>query len=148
MEIISKNRKAFHDYIVLEKMEAGIALLGTEVKSMREGKVNFTDSFAMMKNNELFLHGLDIAPYGKASAFNHEPRRIRKLLVHKSQLKKLKSLTEEKGLALIPLLVYFTERGIIKVELGACKGKKLYDKREDMARKEAEIAIKRVMKSR
>ena len=148
MKIIAKNRKAFHDFAVLDKFEAGIALLGTEVKSMREGKVNFTDSYALLDKNELFLQGLDIAPYGKASAFNHAPRRRRKLLLHKSELRKMGLLTEQKGLTLVPLLLYFNDRGIIKLELGACKGKKSFDKRDDIASKEAFAAIKKAMKTR
>jgi SsrA-binding protein len=148
MKIIAKNRKAYHDFSVLDKYEAGIVLLGTEVKSMREGKVNFTDSYALLDKNELFLQGLDVAPYGKASVFNHAPKRRRKLLLHKSELRKVHSLAEQKGLTLVPLLLYFNDKGIIKVELGACKGKRHFDKRDDIASKEAFAAIKKAMKTR
>lgn len=129
-------------------METGIVLTGSEVKSMREGKVNFTDSYAMLQKGEVYLYGLDIAPYGKASIFNHVAKRTRKLLVHKAEIRKLRAMTEEKGLSLVPLSTYFNERGLIKIELGTCRGKKLFDKREDIAKKEAARTIKQLMKAR
>lgn len=141
---IVRNKKAFHDYEVLEKLEAGVSLLGTEVKSLRQGgSVAFTDAYAKIKDGELWLVDLHIAPYVHAAPFmNHDPTRPRKLLVHKREITKLQQKIERQGLTLIPLELYF-RRGMVKVELGICRGKKLYDKRETLKKKAAERAMAR-----
>jgi SsrA-binding protein len=142
---IITNRKALRNYTVLEKIEAGIALRGTEVKSLRLSKGNLGDSFAKVENMEVFLHNFHISPYQAGSVFNHDPLRPRKLLLHKQQIKRLWGQTSVKGFALIPLRVYF-KSGKVKVELGLAKGKKLYDKREDIKRREADAEADRAMK--
>ena len=126
---IATNRKAFRDYEILETMEAGIVLVGTEVKSLREGRANLRDSFARIKEGEAYLYNVHISPYGQAAINNHEPRRTRKLLLHKRELNKLTGRVAEKGLTLVPLKLYF-KRGKAKVELALAKGKRFYDKRE------------------
>ncbi|MFH0921313.1 MAG: SsrA-binding protein SmpB [Fibrobacterota bacterium] len=147
MKIVARNKKAWHLYAILDKYEAGVALKGTEVKSLRAGKVNFSDSFARLQDDELWLDNLDISPYAQGNINNHEPRRQRKLLLHRREIRKIRTLMSEKGLTLMPLAIYFNERGKVKIELGVCRGKKLYDKREDIAGKEAGRLIKRIMKS-
>lgn len=139
------NRQAHHEYFILETYEAGIALTGTEVKSLRQGKANINDAFARIDNGECILYEMHISPYEYGNRFNPDPKRPRKLLLHKREILKLYSEIKEKGLTLIPLKIYFT-RGIAKVELGLAKGKKLYDKRDDMAKKEADRKIDRAMK--
>ena len=139
------NRQAHHEYFILETYEAGIALTGTEVKSLRQGKANINDAFARIDNGECILYEMHISPYEYGNRFNPDPKRPRKLLLHKREILKLHSEIKEKGLTLIPLKIYFT-RGIAKVELGLAKGKKLYDKRDDMAKKEADRKIDRAMK--
>lgn len=138
--VISKNNKAFHDYFVDSKMECGIELAGTEVKSIRDGKVNMKDSYASIKNGELYIHSLHISPYEKGNIFNKDPMRSRKLLVHKSEILKLVGMVKQKGIALVPLSLYW-DKNHVKVELGVCRGKKLYDKRQDIAKKDAERRI-------
>ena len=138
--VISKNSKAFHDYFVDLKMECGIELAGTEVKSIRDGKVNMKDSYASIKNGELYIHSLHISPYEKGNIFNKDPMRSRKLLVHKGEILKLVGMIKQKGVTLIPLSLYW-DRNHVKVELGICRGKKLYDKRQDIAKKDAERRI-------
>lgn len=138
--VISKNSKAYHDYFIDSKMECGIELAGTEVKSIRDGKVNMKDSYASIKNGELFIHSLHISPYEKGNIFNKDPMRSRKLLVHKNEILKLVGMVKQKGIALVPLSLYW-DRNHVKVELGICRGKKLYDKRQDIARKDAERRI-------
>ena len=138
--VISKNSKAYHDYFIDSKMECGIELAGTEVKSIRDGKVNMKDSYASIKNGELFIHSLHISPYEKGNIFNKDPMRSRKLLVHKSEILKLVGMVKQKGIALVPLSLYW-DRNHVKVELGICRGKKLYDKRQDIAKKDAERRI-------
>ena len=138
--VISKNSKAFHDYFVDSKMECGIELAGTEVKSIRDGKVNMKDSYASIKNGELYIHSLHISPYEKGNIFNKDPMRSRKLLVHKSEILKLVGMVKQKGIALVPLSLYW-DKNHLKVELGVCRGKKLYDKRQDLAKKDAERRI-------
>lgn len=138
--VISKNSKAYHDYFIDSKMECGIELAGTEVKSIRDGKVNMKDSYASIKNGELFIHSLNISPYEKGNIFNKDPMRSRKLLVHKNEILKLVGMVKQKGIALVPLSLYW-DRNHVKVELGICRGKKLYDKRQDIARKDAERRI-------
>ncbi len=134
--LIAQNRKAWHDYFVDEKYEAGIALFGTEVKSIRGGAVNLKDSYCSFKNGELFVLGMHISPYEKGNIFNREPLRERKLLMHKRELMKLQGLISQKGYTLIPLSLYFSGKNV-KVELGLCRGKKLYDKRDADAEKQA-----------
>jgi len=147
MKIVARNKKAGHLYAILDKYEAGVALKGSEVKSLRAGKVNFSDSYARVQNDELFLENLDIPAYAQANIYNHDPRRLRKLLLHGREIRKIRTLLEEKGLTLVPLSLYFNERGRLKIEIGVCRAKKLYDKRADLAGKEAERLIKRIMKS-
>jgi len=143
--LVCQNKKAHHDYEILETFEAGMVLLGTEVKSLREGRANLKDSYAKIKKGEVFLHGLHISPYTHAYYDNHEPERVRKLLLHRYEIKRLFGKTQERGLSLIPLKVYFKE-GKAKVELGLAKGKKLYDKRETLKRKEEAREMDRLRK--
>jgi len=145
IKIITENRKAWHDYFIIETFEAGIVLKGTEVKSLREGKVNLKDSFAMVEDEEVFLHNCHISPYIHGNIYNHNPLRIRKLLLHKNEINKLIGKAVEKGLTLIPLKLYF-KNGIAKVELALAKGKKLYDKREDIKKKTAMREIEKAFK--
>ena len=144
---IAQNRKAFHDYFVLEKYEAGIELAGTEVKSVRAGQVNMKDSYCSIKNGELFLRGMHISPYEKGNIFNRDPVRVRRLLMHKREINRLNSQVMQQGVALIPLSLYFKDSKV-KVEIGVCKGKKLYDKREASAKKDAQRDMDRIMKER
>jgi SsrA-binding protein len=143
--LICQNRKARHDYEILETVEAGMVLLGTEVKSLREGKANLKDSYAKVKKGEVYLYAFHISPYSHASYDNHEPERVRKLLLHRSEIKRLLGKTLERGFSLIPLKVYFKE-GKAKVELGLARGKKLYDKRESLKRKEENRELDRMRK--
>ena len=145
--VIAQNKKAWHDYFVDEKYEAGIALFGTEVKSIRQGAVNLKDSYCSFKNGELFALGIHVSPYEKGNIFNREPRRERKLLMHKRELVKLCGLVSQKGYTLIPLSLYFSGKNV-KVEIGLCRGKKLYDKRDSAAARDADREIDRHMKSR
>ena len=144
---ITANRKAFHDYFVLEKYEAGIELCGTEVKSIRAGEVNLKDSFCTIKDGELFLRGMHVSPYKQGSFFNKDPMRPRRLLMHKKEINKLNAKLMQEGLALIPLSLYFKD-GLVKAEVGLCKGKKLYDKRESIAKRDANREIERKFKER
>ncbi|MGV8073509.1 MAG: SsrA-binding protein SmpB [Syntrophobacteraceae bacterium] len=143
--LVCQNKKAYHDYEILETVEAGMVLVGTEVKSLREGRANLKDSYAKIKRGEVFLYGLHISPYTHASYDNHEPERIRKLLLHAFEIKRLLGKTQEKGFSLIPLKVYFS-KGRAKVELGLARGKKLYDKRESLKRKEESREMDRLRK--
>ena len=142
---IASNRKAFHDYFVLDRYEAGIELAGTEVKSIRAGNINLKDSFCTIKNNEIFIRGMHISPYSHGNIFNKDPVRPRKLLMHKKEIVKLKSRIMQDGVALIPLSIYF-KGSLIKIELGLCKGKKLHDKRDSEAEKESKRNIERTLK--
>jgi len=144
---IASNRKAFHDYYVLERFEAGIELFGTEVKSIRGGQVNLKDSFCMIRSGELFVRGMHVSPYEKGNIFNRDPVRVRRLLMHKKEIRKLGDRVSQDGVALIPLRLYFKD-SLVKVELGLCKGKKLYDKRESDAKREAERDMDRARKER
>ena len=146
-KIITVNRKARHDYFVLEAFEAGIELAGTEVKSIRQGGVNLKDSWCDIQNGELFIKQMHISPYEKGNIFNRDPIRPRKLLMHKREILKLYGTLKQEGLTLIPLSLYF-KNGRVKVELGLCKGKKLYDKRSDMAKRDAKRTIDRALKER
>lgn len=144
---VASNRKAFHDYFILDKLEAGIALLGTEVKSIREGRINLKDSYAIVRDGEPFLVNCHISPYSHGNRENHDPLRTRKLLLHHKEIRKLIGKTQEKGLTLVPLRVYL-KRGRIKVELGVARGKKEYDKRETERRKEVDRETRAAMKTR
>jgi len=142
---IAQNRKAWHEYFVDEKYEAGIALFGTEVKSVRGGAVNLKDAYCSIKNGELFVVGMHISPYEKGNIFNREPRRDRKLLMHKREIMKLTGLVAQKGYTLVPLSLYFSGKNV-KVEIGLCRGKKLYDKRDAAAEKDASREMDRRMR--
>ncbi|MDA8227011.1 MAG: SsrA-binding protein SmpB [Desulfitobacterium hafniense] len=146
-KVIAENRKARHDYHIEEVYEAGIELKGTEVKSLRLGKANLKDSFALVKNGEVFLHNAHISPYEQGNRFNHEPTRARRLLLHKHEINKLFGATQREGLTLVPLKLYF-KRGKVKLALALAKGKKLYDKRDDMAARDAKREIERAFKER
>ena len=144
-KIIAQNKKAWHDYFVDEKYEAGIALYGTEVKSVRAGAVNLKDSYCSIKNGELFVLGMHISPYEKGNIFNREPLRDKKLLRHKREIMKLHGLMTQKGYTLVPLSLYFSGKNV-KVEVGLCRGKKLYDKRDALAEKQAGREMDRRMR--
>lgn len=141
-KLIANNKKAYHDYFIDEKHEAGIELYGTEVKSVRMGKCSIKESFVRIEKGELFIYGMHISPYEKGNIFNKDPLRIRKLLMHKQEIRKLDSKLAEKGLTLVPLQVYF-KGSLVKVELGLARGKKLYDKRQDIAKKDARREVER-----
>ena len=145
VKIVTKNRKAFHDYHILETNEAGLALVGTEVKAVRDGRVNLTDCYARIQRGEMILHGMHIGTYDHGNRFNHEPMRPRKLLLHKREIRRLTSRVQERGLTLVPLKVYF-RRGKAKVELALAKGKREYDKRETIAKREAKREVARALK--
>lgn len=144
---ISLNRKAFHDYFVEETYEAGIELVGTEVKSLRQGTVNIKDSYCSIDEGELFVIGMHISPYEKGNIYNKDPLRKRKLLMHKKEIIKLFSLVSKQGYSLVPISLYF-KNSKIKMSVGLCKGKKLYDKREDIAKRDAMRNIDRAMKNK
>ena len=135
--VIANNPKARHDYFIDDTLECGIALVGTEVKSIRNGKVNLKDSFAMIKDGELYIHNMHISPYEQGNINNKDPMRTRKLLVHKREIQKLIGMIKQKGITLVPLSIYF-DRNHVKLELAVARGKKLYDKRQDIAKKDAE----------
>jgi len=145
---VATNRKAYHEYFIEEKFEAGIMLQGTEVKSLREGRVNLQDSYASVRDGEVFLHHCHISPYSHGNVMNHDPIRVRKLLLHKKEINKLLGKTQQKGLTLIPLRIYFSKRGHAKVELGLAKGKKLYDRRASIKSREASREVERAIKER
>jgi SsrA-binding protein len=145
IRIVSQNKKAFHDYEITERFEAGMVLLGTEVKSLREGRANLKDSYARVKKNEVFIYGLHISPYSHATYDNHDPERVRKLLLHRLEIKKLLGKTQERGFSLIPLKLYFKD-GKAKVEIALARGKKEYDKRESIKRKEEARELDRMRK--
>ncbi|MBN2558924.1 MAG: SsrA-binding protein SmpB [Clostridia bacterium] len=146
IKMIAPNKKARHEYFLEEEFEAGISLAGTEVKSLRGGNVNFRDSYATIRNGEVFIVGLYISPYEKGNINNKDPERDRKLLLHKAEIRKLIGKTEQKGYSLIPTKIYF-KRNKVKIEIALAKGKKLYDKRHDIADKDAARAIDRKLKS-
>lgn len=141
--VVATNRKARHDYTVLETIEAGIVLTGTEVKSLRQGNANLTDSYAMVKNGEVWLLGTHVSPYERGSYSNVNPRRDRKLLLHRKEIRKLAGRSSETGVTLIPLRLYFTSTNIAKVLLGVCRGKREYDRRQDIAERETRRDIRR-----
>ena len=144
---VANNRKAYHDYFIEDKFEAGIELAGTEVKSIRQGHVNLKDAFAIVKDGEMLVHGMHISPYEKGNIFNKDPLRPRKLLMHKREILRLHARVKQDGYALVPLSVYF-KGPRVKVELGLAKGKKLYDKREAAAQRDAKREMDRVKKDR
>ncbi len=145
IKIVTSNKKAFHDYQILEKIEAGLVLTGTEVKSLREGRCNLKDSYARIRDGEVWLIGMHISLYKNAGYASHEPERDRKLLLHKDEIRRLHRKVQEKGVTLVPLKVYF-KRGLAKVELGVAAGKRKYDKRQEIARREQERDLKRLEK--
>ena len=145
IKIVTKNRKARHEYEILDTWEAGIVLQGTEVKSLRTGKANLKDSYARIQAKEITLYHFHISPYEKGNIYNHDPVRPRKLLLHKKEIRRLRGSVEEKGLTLIPLKVYF-KRGKAKIELALARGKKFYDKRTDIAKRDADREIERTFK--
>ena len=145
-KLVANNKKAYHDYFIEDTYECGIALVGTEVKSVRAGKVNLKDSYAQVKNGEMLLVGMHISPYDQGNIFNKDPFRTRKLLLHKREIRKLNSLSQTDGYSLIPTRLYIRD-GLVKVELAVAKGKKLYDKRHTMAERDAKRDMDRRMKS-
>jgi SsrA-binding protein len=147
IKIIAQNKKAYHDYFIEETYEAGIALTGTEIKSIRMGKVNLKDSFARVENNEVYLYNMHISPYEKGNIFNKDPLRTRKLLLNRHEINKLIGYVTRKGYTLIPTKLYL-KRGLAKVELAVAKGKKLYDKREDIARRDAKRELEKHFKEK
>ena len=147
MKLIANNKKAYHDYFILETYEAGIALHGTEVKSLRMGKCSIKEAFIRVENEEVFIYGMHISPYEKGNIFNKDPLRVRKLLLHKYEIRKLLGKTKEKGMTLVHLKVYLKD-SLVKVEIGLAKGKKLYDKRQDIAKKDQQREAQRDFKVR
>ena len=145
---VTENRRARHEYHILETYEAGISLSGTEVKSLRAGKSNLQDSYARVENGEMMLYNMHISPYEQGNRFNHEPKRTRRLLMHKQEIMRLLGKVREKGLALVPLKVYFNPRGKVKVELALAQGKKSYDKRQDIANRDAKREMERAVRER
>lgn len=146
-KLIANNKKAYHDYFILDTYEAGIALHGTEVKSLRMGKCSVKESFIRVENREVFIYGMHISPYEKGNIFNKDPLRPRKLLLHKAEINKMLGKTKEKGMAIVPLKVYF-KGSLVKVEIGLARGKKLYDKRNDIAKKDQQREAQRDFKIR
>lgn len=145
---IAENKKAYHDYFILEKYEAGIALWGTEIKSIRKHRVNLKDSYIIVKDGETFLEGAHISIFEEGNINNHEPLRRRKLLLHKKEIMKLYGKMKEEGLAIVPLVLYINDKAKVKIEIALVKGKKLYDKRETLAKKEAKRQIERALKDK
>lgn len=144
---IADNRKAYHDYFVLDTIECGIALVGTEVKSIRNSAVQLKDSWCMIENGEMWINNMHIQPYERGNIFNRDPKRIRKLLVHKREIHKLFGIVQKDGMSLIPLRIYF-KNGKVKILVGICKGKKLYDKRKTIAKKTADREVERALANR
>lgn len=147
LQTVARNKKAYHDYFVLESFEAGIELFGTEVKSVRQGKVNLKDAWCSIEKGEIYVNGMHISPYEFGNIFNRDPMRKRRLLMHKREINRLYGTLKQQGLTLIPLSAYFN-RGRLKIQVGLCKGKKNYDKRESIARKDAEREAARELRSR
>lgn len=146
-KLIANNKKAYHDFFILDTYEVGIALAGTEVKSLRMGKCSIKESFIRIENGEVFIYGMHISPYEKGNIFNKDPLRVRKLLLHRSEINKLLAKIKEKGMAIVPLKVYFSG-SLVKVEIGLARGKKLYDKRDDIAKKDQKREAERDFKVR
>ena len=144
---VAQNRKAYHDYFVEEKYECGIALFGTEAKSIRQGKVNLKESWAQVRKGEVWVEGMHVSPYEQGNIFNRDPMRAKKLLLHRSEIRKLDGLVMRQGFTLIPLEMYLKD-GKVKIQLGLCKGKQLHDKRDSMAKKDTEREIQRALRQR
>ena len=144
---VANNKKAFHEYFVIESYEAGIELFGTEVKSIREGRVNLKEAWCAVVNGEMVVNGMHISPYEHGNIFNRDPLRVKRLLMHKKEIAKIYGLTKQQGYAIIPLSIYF-KKGRAKVQVGLCKGKKLYDKRDVAAQKSAQRDVERGMKEK
>lgn len=147
MKLVANNKKAYHDYFIEEKYEAGLVLHGTEVKSLRMGKCSIKEAFIRLENGEAFIYGMHISPYEKGNIFNKDPLRVKKLLLHKQQIRKLIGNSSEKGYTIVPLQVYFSD-GRAKLEIGLARGKKLYDKRQDIARKDQKREAEKELKVR
>lgn len=147
IKLIANNKKAYHDFFILDTYEAGIALHGTEVKSLRMGKCSIKESFIRIENGEVFIYGMHISPYEKGNIFNKDPLRVKKLLLHKTEIHKLLGKTQEKGMSIVPLKVYL-KGSLVKVEIGLAKGKKLFDKRQDIAKKDQKREAEREFKVR
>ena len=147
VKLIANNKKAYHDYFILDTYEAGIALHGTEVKSLRMGKCSIKESFIQIENGEVFIYGMHNSPYEKGNIFNKDPLRVKKLLLHKTEINKLLGKTQEKGMSIVPLKVYL-KGSLVKVEIGLAKGKKLYDKRQDITKKDQKREAEREFKVR
>lgn len=145
-KLVASNKKARHDYFIDDVYEAGMVLTGTEIKSIRKGKINIKESYARLENSELIIYGMHISPYEEGNRFNVDPIRPRKLLLHKQEIRKLIGLTTLKGLTLVPLSVYINEQGLAKMQLAVARGKKNYDKREDIAKKDADRKMQKAMK--
>lgn len=148
MKIITTNRKAFRDYNIVESVECGIELKGGEVKSIREGNITLNEGFARLEEGGILLYNIHINPYAQASYMNVDPDRPRRLLLHKGQIRKLEEKISQKGSTLVPIKAYFNDRGFVKIEIALCKGKKLYDKRQDLKRREIDLSLRRVVKDR
>ena len=146
VKLIAQNKKAYHDYFILETFQAGIALTGTEVKSMRAGRCNLKDSFIKIENGEAIIKNMHISPYEQGNRFNTDPMRPKKLLLHKKEIQKLIGYTSQQGLTLVPLNMYINEKGLAKMELAVARGKKLYDKREDLQKKDIQRKMAQAMK--
>jgi SsrA-binding protein len=147
-KIIANNKKARHDYFIEEVYEAGMSLTGTEIKSIRQGRINLKESYAKVDGNELIIYGMHISPYEQGNRFNVDPLRPRKLLLHRQEIRKLIGYTTQKGLTLVPLTVYINEKGLAKMEIAVARGKKLYDKRDDIQKRDMDRKIQQEMKSR
>lgn len=145
-KLVASNKKARHDYFIEETYEAGIVLTGTEIKSVRQGKVSIKESYARVENGELIIYGMNISPYEQGNRFNVDPLRQRKLLLHKQEIRKLIGYTTQKGLTIVPLNMYINEKGLAKLEVGVARGKKNYDKREDIAKRDAVRRMQQAMK--
>jgi SsrA-binding protein len=146
--LIANNKKARHEYFIDDVIECGMVLTGTEVKSLRQGKSNIKESYAVIKDAEIFIQGMHISPYEMGNRYNADPLRTRKLLLHRREIHKLIGLTQQKGYTLVPLKLYLNEKGLVKLELGICRGKKMHDKRHDLAKKDANRDIQRAMKDK
>ena len=147
-KLLANNKKARHDYFIEEVYEAGLVLTGTEIKSLRQGRVNLKESYAKIEKGEVFIYNMHISPYEQGNRYNVDPLRDRKLLLHKQEIRKLIGYTTQKGLTLVPLQIYINEKGLVKMEIAVARGKKLDDKREDIAKRDAGRRMERMMKDR
>ncbi len=147
-KIIASNRKARHDYFIEDTYEAGLVLTGTEIKSIRQGRVNLKESYGRIENGEAFIYSMNISPYEHGNIHNVDPMRVRKLLLNRSEIRKIDSSLQQQGLTMVPLSLYLNEKGMAKLEIGIARGKKLYDKRQDIAKRDADRNINRILKSR